>query len=67
MKKYLNFTRWIKLITQKVLGYLLFYIDDPKKRKEAFLLLNKQAKEKPVSLAGHHRQQTLFDDVRAVV
>ena len=65
MKKYLNFTRWIKLITQKVLGYLLFYIDDPKKRKEAFHLLNKQAKEKPVQ--AHRRQQTLFDDVRAVV
>jgi hypothetical protein len=57
----------IKILSKKVLGYLLFYIDDPKKRKEAFLLLNKQAKEKPVSLAGQHRRQTLFDDVRAVV
>jgi hypothetical protein len=56
----------IKILSKKVLGYLLFYIDDPKKRKEAFHLLNKQ-KEKPVSLTGHHRRQTLFDDVRAVV
>lgn len=55
MQKFLK--RWIKVINQKILGYLLFYIEDVGKRKEAFQMLDKRAKEKPVSFAGQHRRR----------
>ncbi|HRW35479.1 MAG TPA: hypothetical protein P5107_10535 [Thermotogota bacterium] len=60
--------RWIRVLSTRVLGYLLFYMDDPEKRKEAYEVFNHKKKRKPVTLAGQYGQQTLFNmDRRAVV
>jgi len=56
--------RWIKVLSQKVLGYLLFYVEDVGKRKQAYEILN-QKKEKPVQ--AHRQQLTIFDIQRVVV
>ena len=63
MQKFLK--RWIKVINQKILGYILFYIEDVGKRKEAFRLLNKSVKEKPVRT--HRQRYTSLDDGRQAV
>jgi hypothetical protein len=48
--------RWFILISQKVMGYLLFFMDDVGKRKEAYRALDRQ-KEKPVTFAGGNGQR----------
>lgn len=61
------YKRWLNLIRLKLLGYLLFFMDDVGKRQEAFKMLNKQAKEKPVSLAGHHRRLAGYNEIQRQV